>query len=198
MGYVVGKAKFQKEVIDFIKSNCNYSLIIDDKELLTEFDKRDRNPRIDIIIPELKLAIMCYDSWMNSKELCEIHSIEFYPDINLERVLYLNKKGYRVLNIWQEEWEDSNALKIIQKEIKDILQGTEDLNTLLNFTEVYNDNNTDWIALDYGWYNNVGIPGYYLETVEPAQFAIRTGNVIVPDCGVGIYIKINSNQKINN
>lgn len=187
MNNFVNKTNFQKEVINFVKTHCKYTLILNDEELVTDFNT-DFDPPIDIVIPELKVAIICHDNWTNSIRYCYANKIEFWPFINLARVAHLNGKGYRVLNIYEFIWEHdyydayhNKPLKnfggnlktyyTIQEALKDVLEGTENLNF-----------GNEAFDLDFGWYNCYVIPRKC--SLEKPTMQLFSDNNAVPDCGI--------------
>ena len=91
----------------------------------------------------------------------------------MNKVLETNKKGYRLIHIWENEFEN------IKNKLIDILEGKENL----NFTE-------DKIKLDRSWYNNVEIPGYKLVEEVPPEI-IHRGKFNVENCGYLVYKRIN-------
>ena len=153
---MTGESRVELELLDFVKQY--YPNAHKDNELI-------KPQELDIIIPELNLAIEFNgDYW---------HSTEFkLPGFHLNKVLKANKKGYRLIHFWENEYNN-----LILK-LKDILEGKENL----NFTE-------DTIKLDRSFYNSIEIPGYKL--VEELQPEIVNRNEYnVENCGYLVYKRI--------
>ena len=160
-----GESKSELELLDFVKQY--YSNAHKDNELI-------KPKELDIVIPELKLAIeFDGDYWHSVEHYLENHdNLDGYYGCHLNKTIETNKKCYRLIHIWENE---SNNL--IPK-LKDILEGKEDL----NFTE-------DIIKLDRSWYNNAEIPGYELvEELSPEIIERSVYNV--ENCGYLVYKKI--------
>ena len=152
-----GESKSELELFNFVKQY--FPNAHKDKKLIKPHE-------LDIVIPEIKLAVEFNgDYW---------HSTEFkLPGFHLNKVLEANKKGYRLIHIWENEFEN------IKNKLIDILQGKENL----NFTE-------DLIKLDRSWYNNVEIPGYRLIEELPPEIMKRSW-YNVENCGYLVYKRIN-------
>ncbi len=101
---------------------------------------------LDIVIPELKLAIefngVFYHALNCSKGV--------QPGYHLNKTLACNEKGYRLIHIWEDEW-NSNEDEIKTK-LEKIFKGEENL--------VFED---DEIILDRSLFNNIEIPDYILK-----------------------------------
>ena len=156
-----GESRAEIELLDFVKQY--FPNAHKDKKIIKPYE-------LDIVIPELKLAIEFNgDYW---------HSAEFKsPGFHLNKILETNKKGYRLIHIWENEW--INNPEEIQNKLKDILEGKEDL----NFAE-------DKLILDRSWYNNIEIPGYELVEELPPEMINRNG-FDIENCGYLIYERIN-------
>ena len=158
-------SRVELKLLDFIKQyfpNAHKdNILISPKEL-------------DIVIPELKLAIEYNgDYWHSTKCWLENHdNLDEYYNYHLNKVLETNKKGYRLIHIWENKYNN-----LIPK-LKDILEGKENL----NFTE-------DTIKLDRSWYNNVEIPEYELVEEIPPEMINRNG-FNVENCGYLVYQKV--------
>ena len=160
-----GESRFELELFDFVK------------QLFPNAHQHDRTIikpyELDIVIDELKLAIEFNGDYWHSVEFYLEHhdNLDEYYNYHLNKVLETNKKGYRLIHIWENELDE------IEDKLKDILEGKEDL----NFTE-------DIIKLDRSWYNNVEIPGYKLIEELPPEMINRNG-YNVENCGYLVYIK---------
>ena len=159
-----GESKSELELIDFVKQY--FPNAHKDKKLIKPYE-------LDIVIPELKLAIEFNgDYWHSSEHWLENHTnLNDYYGCHLNKTIETNKKGYRLIHFWENEYNN-----LIPK-LKDILEGKEDL----NFTE-------DIIKLDRSWYNNAEIPGYELvEEILPEM--INRNKFNVENCGYLVYKK---------
>ena len=153
-----GESRFELEVFDFVKqyfpnARQHDRIIISPQEL-------------DIVVSELKLAIEYNGNYF--------HSTEFkLPGFHLNKTIEANEKGYRLIHIWENEFEN------IKNKLIDIFQNKENL----NFTK-------DKIKLDRSWYNNLEIPNYKLIEELPPEIVNRSG-YNVENCGYLIYERIN-------
>ena len=162
-----GESKSELELFDFVKEfapNAHQH----DKVIIKPYE-------LDIVIDELKLAIEYNgDYWHSAEFHLEHHdNLDGYYNYHLNKVLETNKKGYRLIHIWENELDE------IEDKLKDILEGKENL----NFTE-------DTIKLDRSWYNNIEIPGYKLVEELPPEIVNRNG-FNVENCGYLVYKRIN-------
>ena len=162
---ISGESKSELELLDFVKQY--YSNAHKDNELIKPYE-------LDIVIDELKLAIEFNGDYWHSVEFYLEHhdNLDEYYNYHLNKVLKANKKGYRLIHIWE-----SNS-KEIENKLKDILEGKENL----TFIE-------DIIKLDRSWYNNVKIPGYKLIEELPPEIVNRN-EYNVENCGYLIYQKV--------
>ena len=106
---------------------------------------------LDICIPELKLALEFNGNYWHSDAPALYH---------LKKTQLCNEKGYRLIHIWENEWDDNKA-EICSK-LEKILTNNEQL----NFTD-------NEVVLDFSWFNNVTIPGYILLKSEPPKIIER-------------------------
>ena len=164
-----GESKVELELLDFIKQY--FPNAHKDKKII-------KPQELDIIIPELNLAIEYNGDYWHSIEfsLEKYGNLDGYYGRHLNKVLETNKKGYRLIHIWESDW--INNPENIKNKLIDILQGKENL----NFTE-------DLIKLDRSWYNNIEIPGYKLIEEIPPEIVKNKFNV--ENCGYLVYIKNN-------
>ena len=167
-----GESKDELELFDFIK------------ELAPNARRHDRTiikpQELDIVIPELNLAIEFNgDYWHSSEHWLENHdSLDEYYNYHLNKTIETNKKGYRLIHIWENNQDE------IKDKLKDILEGKENL----TFTE-------DKIKLDRSFYNSIEIPEYKLVRELPPEMINRNG-FNVENCGYLIYEKLKSQVKI--
>ena len=84
---------------------------------------------------------------------------------HLNKVLKCNQQGYRLIHIWEDEWNEQ-----IKEKLKLIFEGKETID--------YNK------KLDRSWYNNLS--GNFEES--PPEIIIRNG-FEVENCGYLVYIK---------
>ena len=140
----------EKELIDFCKHyflnlECHNRTLIKPLEL-------------DIIIEELKLAIEFNGSYWHDVN----HVSSGY---HLNKVIKCNEKGYRLIHIWEDEWNELTKQKLI-----DIFECKE----IINFSK----------PLDRSWYNNLDSD---FKELQP-EIIIRDG-FEVENCGYLVYIK---------
>ena len=131
---------------------------------------------LDIVIDEIKLAIEFNGSyWHSTKAWLNKHnSLDNYHNYHLNKVIKSNEKGYRLIHIWEDEWNSNKEL--IKKKLIDIFEGNE----IIDYNQ----------KLDRSWYNN--LEGDFEEL--PPEIIIRDG-FEVENCGYLIYIK-NKNDQI--
>ena len=158
-------SRVELELLDFVKQY--YPNAHKDNELI-------KPKELDIIIPEIKLAIEYNGDYWHSVEfyLNKYGNLDEYYGYHLNKTLEANKKGYRLIHIWENEYNN-----LIPK-LKNILECKEDL----TFTE-------DTIKLDRSWYNNVEIPGYELVEELPPEIMKRS-KFNVENCGYLVYERI--------
>jgi hypothetical protein len=99
-------SKQETEVYEYIKTITNKVVKQTDKSLINPYE-------IDILIPELKIAI----------EYCGLywHSDAYKADKNyhLNKLNLCNKKGYRLITIFEDEWVKKRS--IVENRLKNIL-----------------------------------------------------------------------------
>ena len=159
-----GESRVELELLDFVKQY--YPNAHKDKKLI-------KPKELDIVIDELKLAIEYNgDYWHSVEHWLENHdNLDGYYGHHLNKVLEANKKGYRLIHIWENELDE------IKNKLIDIFQNKEDL----NFVE-------DKLILDRSWYNSIEIPGYELvEEISPEM--INRNGFNVENCGYLVYIR---------
>ena len=104
-----GTSKKEQELVEFCKQFYP-NLIQHDRQLITPYE-------LDIVIPELNLAIEFNGSYW--------HSIEAGTPLGYHQMksMMCEEKGYRLIHIWEDEWSD--ALKI---KLKAVLEQKEEVN----------------------------------------------------------------------
>ena len=121
---------------------------------------------LDIIIPELKLAIEFNGIYWHS---IEAGALSGY---HLMKTELCEAKGYRLIHIWEDEWNDC------KNEIKQ---------KLINIFE--NKENIDYSKLlDRCWYQLKQIDGYKLEIIPPE--IIIKNKFQIENCGYLKYTKL--------
>ena len=100
-------SSYEKEIIEFIKSICNYNIITNSRSIIHPHE-------IDIYIPEKQLAIEFNGSYWHSdifkeKKYHQIKSIECV------------KHNIRLIHIFEYEWRDKEQQKKLKQLICDIL-----------------------------------------------------------------------------
>ena len=163
-------SRVELKLLDFIKQY--FPNAHKDNELIKPYE-------LDIVIDELKLAIEFNgDYWHSTKFYLEHRdNLDGYYGRHLNKILETNKQGYRLIHIWENEYNKNP--ESIKKKLMDILQNKENL----NFTE-------STIKLDRSWYNNIEISGYKLVEELPPEMINRNG-FNVENCGYLIYERIN-------
>lgn len=87
----------------------------------------------------------------------------------MKKTLLCNEKGFRLIHIWEDEWDASR--EAIKSKLEKIFKGEE----ILDFSD-------DLLTLDRSWYNCIDIPGYALkEEVSPT--VVKRDEFNVEDCG---------------
>ena len=150
------------EIIDFIKTiNKDLNIEHHSKFIPNLYE-------VDIVIPELKLAIEYNGVYW--------HSVKFRGGLyHLNKTELCEKAGFHLLHIWEDEWKNDNEK--IKEKLKNII-----LNNKEEFTE-------DELKLDRFWYKNENIDGYILERIDPPTIIEKMNNKI-ENCGYLIYKKI--------
>lgn len=96
---------FEKQVCSFIKENYSGEIIINSKSFGKE---------IDILIPELKLAIECNGAYWHS----ELNGRD--RSFHLDKTKICREHGYQLIHIWDFDWYNND--KIIKSRIKSYLK----------------------------------------------------------------------------
>ena len=134
----------EKELADFCKQYFQ-KLKENDRTLIKPLE-------LDIVIEELKLAIEFNGSFWHDVN----HKFKHY---HLNKVLKCNQQGYRLIHIWEDEWNEQTKQKLIN-----IFEGKE----IVDYSK----------PLDRSWYNNLS--GNF-EELSP-EIIIRNG-FEVENCG---------------
>lgn len=96
---------FEKQISAFIETNYSGEIILNSKELGTE---------IDILLPELKLAIECNGTYWHS----ELNGR--YRDFHINKTKICNSNGYKLIHVWDYDWIRNTD--IIKSRIKSYLK----------------------------------------------------------------------------
>ena len=119
--YLNGFSKSEKELVDFCKQYFP-NLKENDRTLIKPLE-------LDIVIDELKLCLEFNGSYWHDVN----HVSSGY---HLNKVIKCNLVGYRLIHIWEDEWNEQTKQKLIN-----IFEGKETID--------YNQ------KLDRSWYNNL-------------------------------------------
>lgn len=118
---------------------------------------------VDILIEQLKICIQFNGNWHHSLEA------GIKKGYHLEKTLNANKKGYRLIHIWQDQWDNN------KENIKNML--SKIFNCKENFKFIENQ-----FILNRDIYNNLQFQGYQLiEEIQPE--IIKRKNYSVQNCG---------------
>ena len=120
---------------------------------------------LDIVIPELKIAIEFNGSFWHNSDVKD----KFYHYRKTQRCL---QKGYRLIHIWEDEWDNN----LIQNKLKNVLIQSE-ISPIL-----YNN-----FILDLSWFSPIETRDYDIQFIEP-EIKIRN-DYAVYDCGSLKYVK---------
>ena len=117
----------EKELLDFIKSIYTNEIIENDRDLLKTYE-------LDIVLPELKLAIQFNGVYWHSLKKDNYH---------LNKTELCQKKGYRLIHIWQDEWINNRQFILIK------------LNDIIWNKQIIKEN-----KLDRCWYSTLQFNNY--------------------------------------
>ena len=137
----------EKELVEFCKQYFP-SLKENDRKLIKPLE-------LDIVIDELKLAIEFNGLFYHSLNFKEI-------GYHLNKVLKCNEKCYRLIHIWEDEWNSNNDL--IKQKLIDVFTNKE----IIDYSK----------PLDRSWYNNLS--GNFEEL---APEIITKENIKIENCG---------------
>ena len=145
-------SNFQIEIMDFCKKYFS-NILFNTRSII--------NPQeVDIAIPDIKLAIECNGIYWHT----------FYEDMyHLNKTIECNKNGYRLVHIWEDEWNSNKDL--IKQKLIDIFENKE----IIDFSK----------PLDRSWYNNLNTKNILKEVIEPNEIN-RNGHKLF-NCGYLIY-----------
>lgn len=167
------------ELLNFIKNY--FPNAKKDKSLIKPLE-------IDIIIPEIKLAIefngLYYHSLNRTKGVTKGY--------HLNKTKLCNEKGYRLLHIWENEWDENK--EEIKNKLIDIFNHNEHIEA------------EDELILDRSWFNNIHPINYELVKILEPEIKNVYG-LEIEDCGKLIYKKssiltmleniVNGNAELN-
>ncbi len=160
--YVGSYSYKENDLMNFIKEF--YPNAHKDKKLIYPLE-------LDIVIDELKLAIEFNGIYWHSENHFSKSNIENY---HYNKMLKCNEKGYRLIQIWEDDWDNNN------EQIKNRLK------IILNNEEKFND---DELILDRCWFNGIILNGYNLIEEIPPYEEYRNGFKI-KNCGFLKFKKI--------
>ena len=154
----LGISNIEKQFIDFCKEFYP-NLLQNNRELIHPYE-------LDILIPELCLAIEFNGTWY--------HSLQSGKDLNyhLSKTQMCQKQNYRLIHIWQDQWRNN------KEEIKQKLINIFTNNEIIDYSKL----------LDRCWYPSKQIEGYKLEIIPPE--IINQGRLSFCKCGYLKYTKI--------
>lgn len=96
------RSKFEKEVRSYIDSIYNG---------IIKYNRYINKKEYDIIIPDLKIAIECNGVYWHN-ELYKNKNYHFDKKLNIE------KDGWHLIQIWDDDWNDKNKNEIIKSRLK--------------------------------------------------------------------------------
>ena len=107
--FLSGTSKKEQELVEFCKQFYP-NLIQNDRKLIAPYE-------LDILIPELKLAVEFNGSYW--------HSLEAGTHLGYHQMksMMCETKGYRLIHIWEDEWSDTLKIKL-----KAVLEQKEEIN----------------------------------------------------------------------
>ncbi|MBO5142757.1 MAG: hypothetical protein J6J11_09215 [Treponema sp.] len=122
--YPLGTSSSEQELIDFCHQFFN-DLKTHDRTLIKPYE-------LDIVIPEIKLALEFNGIWY--------HSIEAGtpPGYHLMKTEMCEAKDYRLIHVWEDEW--INNKELIKEKLKCIFENKEEIDNKI-------------ILLDRCWYS---------------------------------------------
>ena len=100
-------SSYEKEIVDFIKSICNYDVITNSRQVIKPHE-------IDIYIPEKQIAIEFNGSYWHS----DIFKDKKYHQIKSMQCL---KQNIRLIHIFEYEWRNTESKEKIKQLIYDAL-----------------------------------------------------------------------------
>ena len=160
--YLYGYSNLEKELVDFCKQYFP-NLKENNRQLIKPLE-------LDIVIEELKLCLEFNGNFYHSVQ----KDFGVPLGYHLNKTIECNEKGYRLIHIWEDEWNSNKDL--IKQKLIDIFECKE----IIDYNQ----------KLDRSWYNN--LEGDFEEL--PPEIIIRDG-FEVENCGYLVYIK-NKNDQI--
>lgn len=172
---MIGKSQPENDLFQFCKQYFPNLIEHENKNVRTFLKNRE----IDILIPEIKLAIEFNGVRFHSIQGFKRRKIDIpYHNYHLNKTLECEKLGYRLIHIWEHQWNENKEL-IKQKLIK-IFLDQEDL--------CFND---QIIKLDRMWYSKNQIIENYKLIEETSPKIFKVGKYDLENCGYLIYKRIN-------
>lgn len=150
-----GFSNQEKQLLLFCKQYFK-NILENDKKLIKPYE-------LDIVIPEIKLAI-------------EYNGVFYHS--NLDKNYHLNKtelaekQNYRLIHIWENDWLENKD--IIKQKLINIFLNKE----VIDLSK----------PLDRCWYQLKNIDGYKLNILQPEEFTYKTYTLF--NCGYLEYIKL--------
>ena len=109
--YPLGTSSSEQELIDFCHQFFN-DLKTHDRTLIKPYE-------LDIVIPEIKLALEFNGIWYHSTEAGT------HPGYHLMKTERCEQLGYRLIHIWEDEW--NNNKNEIKEKLKLIFENKEEI-----------------------------------------------------------------------
>lgn len=160
-----GYSKEEKEVVEFIKKIYTGKIKENNKKLIKPYE-------LDIVLPELKIAIEFNGNYFHS-----IESGKYQLGYHLMKTEMCEKLGYRLIHILENDWLTKQ--EDIKNKLKNIILKLEKI----DYTSI----------LNRCWYQKQEINGYRCEVILPTIEVIKTKykTFSIENCGFLKYIKIN-------
>ena len=129
--YPLGTSSSEQELIDFCHQFFN-DLKTHDRTLIKPYE-------LDIVIPEIKLALEFNGIWY--------HSIEAGtpPGYHLMKTEMCEAKGYRLIHVWEDEWINNNQQ--IKNDIKKLFNNDYLISYEDNDKIIFDRSNTSLLQL---------------------------------------------------
>ena len=109
--YSTNKSKSEKELVDFIKSICDYDILCGDRDIL-------QGQELDIYIPEKKIAIEFNGTYWHS----DIYRDKYYHQ---QKTIACAKQGIQLIHIFEYEWCNKDINNKIKNYLRTKLNSTE-------------------------------------------------------------------------
>ena len=145
---MLGTSKKEQELVEFCRQFFN-NLLIKDRTLIKPYE-------LDIVIPELNLAIEFNGIWY--------HSIEAGTPLgyHLMKTELCEAQNYRLIHIWEDEWNEET-----KERLKQIFENKE----VIEYSK----------PLDHSWFSILQIKNKSYKLSKP-ELVIRAG-FSVENCG---------------